>query len=169
MIKMTQLIETKGYNLYVDMDGVLVDFVKSFAAITNDNRFKHPHDYHSEYGDDVFYDLLKDQGAQFWKDMGWMPDGKQLWSYVKYKNPIILSTPVSGFKPSYDGKEAWIRQHLGNIKIILSDHKEQYATNDSILIDDMPRNISRWIAAGGKGILHKSAADTISKLKELGI
>jgi len=170
MIKMTQLIEaqTQRYLLYVDLDGVLVNFVKSFAAITDDNRFKHPHDYHSEYGD-AFWDLLKDQGTDFWKNMEWMPDGKKLWSYVKYKNPIILSTPVSGFKPSYDGKETWVRQHLGNVKIILSDRKEQYATDNSILIDDMERNISRWVAAGGVGILHKSAADTIAKLKQLGI
>lgn len=167
MMKMTELIQ-KRYILYVDMDGVLVDFVKSFARISDDNSLKHPHDYHSKYGD-AFWDLLKEQDIDFWKTMDWMSDGKHLWSFVKYKNPIILSTPVTGHKPSYDGKKFWVKQHLGNIETILSDRKEQYATSNSILIDDMERNISRWNAAGGIGILHKSTTETINKLKELGI
>ena len=87
---------------------------------------------------------------------------------MKYKNPVILSTPVSGGKnSSYEGKEFWIKQNLGNIPFILSDNKEKYATKNSILIDDMERNISRWNAAGGIGILHKSATETINKLKKI--
>jgi len=150
------------------MDGVLTDFVRSFAAITDDAKITHPAKYHARYGD-AFWDLLKDQNIEFWKNLKWMPDGKRTWDFVKYKNPTILSTPVSGDKKSYEGKEFWIRQHLGNIPFILSDNKEKYARDNAILIDDMERNISKWVAAGGIGILHRSAAETIAKLKELEI
>lgn len=165
---MTQLIEAKRYNLYVDMDGVLVDFVKAFAEISDDPKAKHPEAYHKKYGD-TFWDLLKEQNIDFWKSMQWMSDGKKLWSYIKFKSPTILSTPVSGYQPCIQGKKSWVKQNLGNIGTILSDQKFQYATENSILIDDMEKNITPWKAKGGIGILHKSATDTITKLKEMGI
>jgi hypothetical protein len=37
------------------------------------------------------------------------------------------------------------------------------------LIDDRADNIQRWKDAGGVGVLHTSAADTIQQLKELGL
>jgi len=166
---MSELIEKKRYVLYIDLDGVLTDFKGAFSEVTDVSSIKDPKKYADKYGNDVFFALLKGYGSAFWRDMGWHPDGKKIWSYVKYKNPIILSTPIVGFRPSYEGKVAWIRQHLGNVEHILSENKEQYATDNAILIDDFERNTSRWVAAGGVGIIHRSAAETIAKLKELGI
>ena len=37
----------------------------------------------------------------------------------------------------------------------------------SVLIDDRQKNIDAWIEAGGIGILHTSAANTINQLKAL--
>ena len=37
----------------------------------------------------------------------------------------------------------------------------------NVLIDDRPKNIEAWENAGGIGILHTSAKETINKLKEL--
>ena len=51
---------------------------------------------------------------------------------------------------------------------IISDMLE-YANEHSILIDDMQKNIDQWKAAGGIGILHTNAKDTIKKLKDLGL
>jgi len=45
-----------------------------------------------------------------------------------------------------------------------SDDKRQPA----ILIDDYPKNVDQFKAAGGIGILHTSASNTISQLKRLG-
>ena len=42
-----------------------------------------------------------------------------------------------------------------------------YAQKKNVLIDDRPKNIEAWEAAGGIGILHTSAADTIDQLKKL--
>ena len=38
----------------------------------------------------------------------------------------------------------------------------------NLLIDDLPKNIAEWKAAGGTGILHKSVGQTIAQLKKLG-
>ena len=47
--------------------------------------------------------------------------------------------------------------------------KKNYAAPNHILIDDKKSNIDEWRAAGGIGILHTSAADTIQQLKKLGL
>ena len=44
-----------------------------------------------------------------------------------------------------------------------------YAKPNRILIDDYSETIERWRAAGGKGILHTSADDTIKQLKMYGL
>ena len=49
------------------------------------------------------------------------------------------------------------------------ENKKNYANANSILIDDMQKNIDQWRAAGGIGILHTSAASTIEQLKKLGL
>ena len=47
--------------------------------------------------------------------------------------------------------------------------KYQYAAPNHILIDDRLVSIEPWVNAGGIGILHTSAVDTIEQLKELGL
>ena len=56
-------------------------------------------------------------------------------------------------------------------KLILrsAERKQEFATPQSILIDDRKDNIDRWKEAGGIGIYHTSAADTIQQLKKLGL
>jgi hypothetical protein len=44
-----------------------------------------------------------------------------------------------------------------------------FAAEGKILIDDMEQTIREWRNAGGIGILHTSAADTIKELKKLGL
>jgi hypothetical protein len=80
----------------------------------------------------------------------------------------------------------WINSNLGilqttpttksknwdlDTKIILSSHKHLYVIPDptikSILIDDTPAKIEKWTNAGGIGILHKSAAETITQLERI--
>ena len=48
-------------------------------------------------------------------------------------------------------------------------NKKDFAAPNNILIDDKPSTIDSWNAAGGIGILHTSAANTISQLKKLGL
>ena len=48
-------------------------------------------------------------------------------------------------------------------------NKQDYAKENSILIDDLKPTIDEWNAKGGIGILHTSAESTIKQLKELGL
>lgn len=155
---------SKGdYKIYCDMDGVLVDFDRGYKELTGrEASFNIPKE--------EFWEPISKAGAPFWIKLKWMPDGKQLWDYIKKYNPELLSAP-SREESSKMGKRIWVKRELPGTKLILrqAERKQEFATPNSILIDDRADNIQRWKDAGGVGIVHTSAADTIQQLKDLGL
>ena len=147
------------YKIYCDMDGVLVDFNQGFKDLTgidlgNEHRT-----------DDNFWDPINDAGYDFWYNLKWMPDGDKLWEFIKPYNPKLLSAP-SRQNESRVAKHDWVERELPGTQLILrsAKHKKDFAEPNAILIDDRDDNINGWIEAGGIGILHKSAAETINTL-----
>ena len=114
---------------------------------------------------EFFWKPISKAGAKWWITLNWMPDGKQLWDYVKKYNPELLSAP-SREEASKMGKRIWVKRELPGAKLILrsADKKQEFASPTSILIDDREKNIEQWEAAGGIGILHTDASSTIKKL-----
>lgn len=173
MITKFNLFENKTeYTIYCDMDGVLTDFDKSINdGFLNDwnkthkTKIKDGWAFSANYSVSKFWDNVDKLGLSFWSDMNWTKDGKKLWDHIKELNVKILSTP-SQKKESKEGKNIWCKREL-NLKPILSNNKEQYANSKSILIDDLPKNINKWIDAGGIGILHKNTKSTIKKLNKI--
>jgi len=162
------LKENQKYTIYSDMDGVIADFDKRFKEFSNGIA---PQNYVDKFGLEAFWDLIDKQvGVRFWTGIDWMPDGKEYWNYIKKYNPKLLSSP-SRENESRLGKRIWAKRRMPGTKVILaySYNKKNYADGNSILIDDMKKNIDQWRAAGGIGILHTSAASTIAQLKELGL
>jgi len=152
------------YKIYCDMDGVLADFESGYEELTGI-------DLRGEFkkGDD-FWDPIKVAGVGFWAGLKWMPDGQELWDYLKPFNPILLSAP-SREQSSRIGKHVWVKHKIPGTKLILryASQKQELATPESILIDDRQVNIDQWEAAGGIGILHTSTANTIQQLQKLGL
>ena len=148
------------------MDGVLVDFEKGYKDLTGVSTKQFPK------GDNSFWQPISDAGAEFWANLPWMPDGQELWRYIKKYKPNILSAP-SQDPSSKIGKEAWLKMNLQNsfkkAYFYNRANKKLFAGPNRILIDDMKQTIDEWNAAGGIGIFHTSAADTISQLKKLGL
>jgi len=97
-----------------------------------------------------------------------MPNGKQLWNYIKKHNPEILSAP-SRQNDSRVAKHDWVEKELPGTHLILrsAKHKKDFATPTSILIDDRLDNIRGWREAGGIGIHHINTKHTIDQLKVL--
>lgn len=173
--------ENKNYTIFCDLDGVLVNFAKGFSD-SNEEKLT-PKKYEEKYGKHSISRHLQQFGTKFWEDLEWMPDGKQLWNYIQPLNPTILSAP-SPFEESKMGKVMWLKKHInlpnydvqtktkhgwdGKSKVILSGDKYKFANGPtSILIDDTIKKIEPWINAGGTGILHTSANETIHKLKQI--
>jgi hypothetical protein len=59
-----------------------------------------------------------------------------------------------------------VERELPGTQLILrsAKHKKDFAEPNAILIDDRKDNIDGWIDAGGIGILHTSAEETIEIL-----
>jgi hypothetical protein len=153
------------YTIYCDMDSVLVDFDLGYQELTGMTTQQA-----DANGVEAFWEPLTKAGAKFWITLQWMPDGKQLWDYIKKYNPILLSAP-SREESSKLGKRVWVKRELPGVKLILkyASQKQEYASSTSILIDDRQKNIDQWEAAGGIGILHTSTPNTIKQLQQLGL
>ena len=188
--------QENGFLIYCDMDGVLTNydghFIEYYHNLFRETELylKDPESYPEflnakttrDITDNLHkkkkYGIARKASKEFWSDMPWHPDGKALWKAIKPLNPIILSTPAAS-KNSKDGKREWVKTQLKISTVSLSADKYDYVKDNlfvpkgkenykRILIDDTPKKISGWTSAGGIGILHKSARDTISKLKKLG-
>ena len=144
---------------------MLVDFDKGYKDLTGMTTQEA-----DAKGPEVFWKPISDAGASFWIRLKWMPDGHELWNYIKHFNPSLLSAP-SREKSSRIGKRVWVKHNLPGVKLILANasDKQNYSGENQILIDDRDKNIEQWRSKGGIGILHTSAANTIKQLKELGL
>lgn len=149
--------------IYCDLDGVLADFSKSFLNLTG----KLP----SEVERPELWKIIEETPS-YWLNLEKMPDAAQLMRYLNHFHyQILTGLPAQGYQKAKAEKKKWVATHIHpNIKIIccLSKNKGRYCQRGDILIDDYPANIHRWKKAGGIGILHTTAKDTIRQLKSLG-
>jgi len=148
--------------IYMDMDGVLTDFDKQLADLLD-----RPLDRDWDFGNDPkIWAKIDEVGEDYWATMEWIPDGHKLWDAVKKHDPTILSSP-SNHVSSIEGKKIWLKNNLPGVPYIIEKKKEQHANKEAILIDDRKKNIDKWEQAGGIGILHKNAENTIEELGDI--
>ena len=151
------------YILYLDMDGVLVDFQNGFRGITKGMT---PDEMKLKFGDKTVREYYLNAGSEFWADLDWVEGGKELWkaSSLLFERVCILSSmgttdPKRG-KEVEEGKRQWIKKNIpsldqSNVFIVAGKHiKKKYASKNSILVDDMPITVREWNISGGFGILH---------------
>ena len=152
------------YSIFCDLDGVLVDFDKGYEDLTGRNiRGTH-------VSDADFWEPIDRAGSEFWYNLEWMKDGKDLWNYIKKYEPTLLSAP-SRQNSSRIGKYIWVDRELPGVHLILrsAKHKSDLSGPNNILIDDRADTIERWNEKHGIGILHINAETTIKELQKLGL
>jgi hypothetical protein len=142
------------------MDGVIVDFIRGYFNLTGIKL--NPTEHRSDV---KFWEPIERAGYDFWVNLEWMKDGRMLWDFISPYNPIILSAPSRQVE-SRIGKKDWVERELPGTQLILrsAKHKKDFASPDTILIDDREDNINGWVESGGIGILHTSASNTIETL-----
>jgi hypothetical protein len=151
--------------LYVDMDGVLTNFDSQVQALGPDASVGLMPNA-TEEQKLVMYKAIDAAGETFWADMPWTEDGRRLWAFCKEHKPILLSSPGK-FLYAPSGKKTWVNENLPGTTLFLSNDKYQYAEPSAILIDDNEGNIGAWKEAGGMGILHTGADNSIRLLQEI--
>lgn len=186
-MNLKQYLENKKtllpYRIWQDMDGCLTAFDHYFRKYNSEGLS--PEEFETKYGKGAIWTIIPKLGAEYWANMPWKEDGKELWDYIKKYNPTILSAP-SKDDSSKIGKKMWCEKNIklpnydiqtkakhgwdGTSKIVLNSDKWRYCEGPhDILIDDTAKKINAWVNAGGTGILHTSAAKTIQELKNLGL
>jgi hypothetical protein len=154
------------YKIFLDMDGVLVNFDQQFQELTG----MMPREFESKYDSNKFWEEIDNAGVGFWRGMKWMPGGEALYNRASQFDHALLSSP-SRSEVSKIGKRLWRRDKTPDTKLILarSYNKRKYAAPNHILIDDREDNIQQWRDAGGIGILYKSADQVNAELDKLGL
>lgn len=167
------LQQPKIAHIYCDMDGVLVDFMKGARKSLGKDL-----DDPSLPKDEKV--RLKNQISKiegFWENLDQMPDAMKLWNFINRYEPRILTAYPSWDEDGKHGKKIWVEKHLklphDRFFAVRRVEKQEYAKDKktgmpNLLIDDHKKNIQEFEAAGGIGIHHTNANDTISKLKKLG-
>ena len=150
--------------VFLDMDGVLVDFFNAFAKLANVKHWKQMDPQRLQdvlnkiVGSDYFSKLPKTNTCDSIVEM--VVDFAGSYS--------ILSSPLRGdIANSTKHKRAWVMDNLSpqpTTTIIVRD-KSQYALLNgvqNILIDDRANNINKWKEAGGYGIKYQANENDLS-------
>jgi len=153
----------------LDMDGVLADFDLGVEYLLGAPRSS----FSKDELDNKINSLLM-RGHAVYNTFPQMKDAKELWEYCSKYDPFILTATGHEYpEVAGDQKREWIEENFPyKLTVITVPHshlKANYATPNRILIDDREKSIIPWREAGGVGILHKNAKDTIAQLKELGL
>jgi predicted nucleotidyltransferase len=161
--------------IYLDMDGVIAGFDDQFKKYNKEGYdFK---EFIREYGANKAWDIINKGKEDFWAGMGWNPGGKQLYdSVVKLADEKgfevwILSSP--GLDPNGDakrGKNKWLDKYtnIPQDRRVFKQAKDKHteAKPGYMLIDDMGKNVSEFINAGGTGIKN-NPEDSTEAIKKL--
>ena len=150
--------------LYLDMDGVLCNFDKAYRAYdpekSDRKRFRQAVlDYH------------------IFEDLEMMPDARELFNYVSKLEGINIEILTSmGTYDTIQGNAAkyqkmkWLDKYNIPYKanfVRCKEEKALYATPNAILVDDSIGCIKPFNVAGGHGILHVSADESIRQTDQV--
>lgn len=166
--------------LYLDMDGVLMDFAAQAAnwgvkdVPVYVHKSKHLWTVAEIAHDAALRPVMEFQS--FWTTMKPMADAKVLWRWCAPLNPSVLTaTPANEERREMcaSSKLYSIRTHFDSGFTVprfiacLRSEKAALSHPGAILVDDNPGNCAEWNAAGGTAILHKDAMSTIRVLREI--
>ena len=151
------------------MEGVVADFLNGcetyiFKNMTNDDKG------HSDY------DKRKEEltNKRMFANLPPMVDMYDLIAYIKHTGlpwEVLTAAGVVNRDLVVYDKKAWTAKWVDPNVVVnctfTGSQKAVYAMPGNVLIDDRPKNIKAWEEAGGIGILHTCARDTIIELKKL--
>ena len=130
--------------IYIDMDGVLCDFIGAFNLQTAEIRKK--------------YNDNKDDVPGMFRNMVPLKDAIQSFHKLSEEFDVFILSSAPWNNPSaWSDKLLWVKEHLGNVaskRLILSHRKD--LNKGDFLIDDRPNNGAEnfegeWLHFGPKG------------------
>lgn len=152
-------------SIYLDLDGVLVDFMGGVARLTGvDNaHFYSSRNTHfwglteileEQTGElwpkDKFWRLIDDAGHDFWGALEKYPWADALYDLCRASAPTVIMTSPGMHPSSASGKMAWIRDNLPDARrFAITPCKHHMSHPGALLIDDSPPNYDLFTEHGG--------------------
>jgi hypothetical protein len=156
----------KVEKIYVDMDGVLCNFVKKYRELFNQDpeSLRNKKDYNKNFDNFI--------NGQHFASLEMMPDAFFMVDYLRSRSLPIEILSSTGRPENHEEvsrqKIVWLQTHGITFKpnfVPGKELKKKFATPNSIIIDDTLSVIDDWKQAGGIAIHHKNARDTVVMLK----
>lgn len=174
--------------IYLDMDGVLADFDAGLKAlgIAVDPALNKPSEEltpEERAAKHAVRDRIANSG--FYRTLPLMAGARELWNFVAPAAPIVLTAAPrfadggehgEAFRQAALDKRAWIEAMFGPVPderfvCTTSSGKARFMhrkhSAHQILVDDRISNILPWREAGGIGIHHVSAGESIAQIAAL--
>lgn len=135
-------------DVYVDMDGVLVDFDAGFSALIGEVR-------DSQGG---WYTITAEQlrmieeAPRFWLDLPETCRAHQIWTMAQILGTRVHVLSSCRMANGAVQKPLWMKQHFDHDDTIVvnnNSEKTAYAHSKALLVDDHRPNIDEWRRAGG--------------------
>lgn len=161
--------------LYLDMDGVFVDFDAEFTK-----RFNLSIEEKEQLSSEEFWTIFDSNADNFFLDAPPFPNLEENVDMIltlcdKYdmQAEILTAVPkLSRYPAAKIEKREWLKKHspdmLAKIPFNVGPHavdKQKHCQGNDILLDDNVLNIVQWNARGGIGIFHVNFKHSINFLK----
>ena len=158
--------------IYFDMDGVLADFDRGVVELCGMRQL--PQDEsRTDEEDALMWEKIREVG-HFYDKLEPMPGAVEMFRKVydlfgaKCEILTGIPKPERGIVTSAEDKVAWTRRILSDkvkVNTVARKDKKLFCTGpDSILVDDLEKNITEWKAAGGTGILFRNAEQAMEEI-----
>ena len=150
--------------IFLDMDGVLADFVGATAGLFGrdpetlyNGHLRGSYDLAQALGvtTDKMWRAIDGAGEKFWAELEPYPWAHTLLAHCRRTaRTVILSAP-SQHPSSTSGKLRWLQSQFGLRfrDYLLGPRKDACAHHGALLIDGCADNCYRFLAAGGQAIL----------------
>tara|TARA_B100001093_G_scaffold500429_1_gene550882 strand:- start:625 stop:1185 length:561 start_codon:yes stop_codon:yes gene_type:complete len=157
----------KKYEIYLDLDGVCIDFLTSAFEIQGYDPEMIFAKWKATQPGELFPTLSIEKNPlefftdealgeeKFWRELKAYKWFSLLYTELSsFGNVMFLSAP-SGAPGCLSGKHHWLTDYFGAnfSEYIFTKHKDRLAHERAILIDDMPFNVSAFKARGGRAFL----------------
>ena len=141
--------------VYCDVDGVVLDLVRHICDHHRLPKYS-GNDWNLAAGLGMDADVLwaPTRETSFWYSAPKEPHADKLVKVLKgFGTGFRFCTASFPFVWSYAGKVEWLLRNYPWNKIQMITDKWELAAPDRLLIDDKEDTVSRWVGAGGIGIL----------------
>jgi hypothetical protein len=162
-------------NLFLDMDGVLVDLARGFKDVCG---YPLSWGLEEKIGKEKYWTPVHEARPNFWSTLPKMVGADDmvdgLLNNIHLNNVHILSAVFNDHEECEDEKRVWVQNNTPvkteNINIVQRREKRNFAKTDgvpNVLVDDMEKNCVEWVAAGGIAILHTCPVQTVETFIEI--